>query len=307
MPYASDKQRRFFHAAEKRGEISSKTIKEWDDKSRGKSLPETATKSNIAGPELQLSDKRKKFYDDIIFNPENYSNRRMVKFDGHGQWKMVKYEPSGLALDNRGGDRYGIGDRKETIRPPNKANMDNKLKTVGVHVAGGFHSEVVKSDKNGQWSLKKVSRDEAEQNWRAKNPGKTLHAHKLVAHQKKMIQKKKKKEAAAEAKKSKKEAATYNPVHEVSHIRHLSGSVSEGTSKSGKRGYIQTTTHLESGKQTHKEINISDTASRIKKRHQYEVHVKPYPTHHGETGWKHVTQEQHIAAAKTGTHSIPKY
>ena len=157
MPYASDAQRRFFHAAAKRGEISPKTVSHWDKESKGKDIPETK-KSNIAGIELQLSEsnKRKKFYEDIILNPENYQTRRpVVKFDSQGQWRVEKYEPSGLALDNRGGDRYGIGDRKEDIRPANYMNMDNKLKTHGIHYAGGFNSEVVKHDKNGQWKIDK--------------------------------------------------------------------------------------------------------------------------------------------------------
>jgi len=40
MPYKSDAQRRKFHAMEKRGEISHKTVKEFDEASKGKKLPE---------------------------------------------------------------------------------------------------------------------------------------------------------------------------------------------------------------------------------------------------------------------------
>lgn len=40
MPYKSDSQRRFFHAAEARGEISSKVVSEFDQASKGKKLPE---------------------------------------------------------------------------------------------------------------------------------------------------------------------------------------------------------------------------------------------------------------------------
>ena len=40
MPYKSDSQRRFFHAAANRGEISKKTLAEWDAASKGKKLPE---------------------------------------------------------------------------------------------------------------------------------------------------------------------------------------------------------------------------------------------------------------------------
>lgn len=46
MPYKSDRQRRYFHAAEARGDISSKTVDEFDQASKGKKLPEKA-KPNI--------------------------------------------------------------------------------------------------------------------------------------------------------------------------------------------------------------------------------------------------------------------
>lgn len=44
MPYKSDAQRRFFHAAQARGDISPKTVKEFDNASRGKKLPEKKSK-----------------------------------------------------------------------------------------------------------------------------------------------------------------------------------------------------------------------------------------------------------------------
>lgn len=40
MPYKSDAQRRKFHAMLNRGEISAKTVKEFDQASKGKKLPE---------------------------------------------------------------------------------------------------------------------------------------------------------------------------------------------------------------------------------------------------------------------------
>ncbi len=39
MPYASDAQRKKFHAMESRGEISSKTVNEFDQASKGMKLP----------------------------------------------------------------------------------------------------------------------------------------------------------------------------------------------------------------------------------------------------------------------------
>lgn len=44
MPYKSDAQRKYFHAAEARGEISPKTVNEFDKASKGKKLPEHAGK-----------------------------------------------------------------------------------------------------------------------------------------------------------------------------------------------------------------------------------------------------------------------
>jgi hypothetical protein len=46
MPYKSDAQRRFFHAAEARGDIKPSTVKEFDAASKGKKLPEKKHMSN---------------------------------------------------------------------------------------------------------------------------------------------------------------------------------------------------------------------------------------------------------------------
>ena len=39
MPYKSDAQRKYFHAAESRGDISKSTVDEFDQASRRKQLP----------------------------------------------------------------------------------------------------------------------------------------------------------------------------------------------------------------------------------------------------------------------------
>ena len=44
MPYSSNAQRRYFHAALAKGEISKKTVDEYDKASKGKKLPEYANK-----------------------------------------------------------------------------------------------------------------------------------------------------------------------------------------------------------------------------------------------------------------------
>lgn len=45
MPYASDAQRRLFHAKERRGEISAATVREFDQASKGRRLPERKKKN----------------------------------------------------------------------------------------------------------------------------------------------------------------------------------------------------------------------------------------------------------------------
>lgn len=44
MPYKSNAQRRYFHAAEERGDISASTVEEFDKASKGKKLPERVGK-----------------------------------------------------------------------------------------------------------------------------------------------------------------------------------------------------------------------------------------------------------------------
>lgn len=40
MPYVSNAQRKKFHVLEQQGKISPETVKEWDEASKGKKLPE---------------------------------------------------------------------------------------------------------------------------------------------------------------------------------------------------------------------------------------------------------------------------
>lgn len=44
MPYKSDAQRRYFHAAAARGEIKQSTVEEFDKASKGKKLREYVSK-----------------------------------------------------------------------------------------------------------------------------------------------------------------------------------------------------------------------------------------------------------------------
>lgn len=48
MPYKSDQQRKYFHAAEARGEIPEATVKEFDKASKGMKLPKKAKAKKTA-------------------------------------------------------------------------------------------------------------------------------------------------------------------------------------------------------------------------------------------------------------------
>ncbi len=56
MPFVSTAQRKYFHAAEARGEIKPSTVKEYDKESKGKKLPEYAPKLNKLGKYLKKKD-----------------------------------------------------------------------------------------------------------------------------------------------------------------------------------------------------------------------------------------------------------
>jgi hypothetical protein len=49
MPYKSDSQRRYFHAAAAKGDISKKVVSEFDKASKGKKLPEKVKKKKGSG------------------------------------------------------------------------------------------------------------------------------------------------------------------------------------------------------------------------------------------------------------------
>lgn len=53
MPYKSDRQRRYMHAAAERGDISESVVEEFDRASKGKKLPETAPSSKSKAASLK--------------------------------------------------------------------------------------------------------------------------------------------------------------------------------------------------------------------------------------------------------------
>lgn len=61
MPYKSDSQRRYFHAAEERGDISHETVHEFDEASKGKKLPEKVGLGH-ARKRQKMTEKAKKMW-----------------------------------------------------------------------------------------------------------------------------------------------------------------------------------------------------------------------------------------------------
>lgn len=62
MPYKSDAQRKKFHAMEARGEIDPKTVKEFDQASKGMKLPERVKpKKKVRSVEDIVSARKAKY------------------------------------------------------------------------------------------------------------------------------------------------------------------------------------------------------------------------------------------------------
>jgi len=60
MPYKSQAQRRYFHAAEARGDIPKKVVREFDKDSKGKDLPEHIEEKAMGGFIHALKSKMQK-------------------------------------------------------------------------------------------------------------------------------------------------------------------------------------------------------------------------------------------------------
>lgn len=59
MPYKSDSQRRAFHAKARRGEISEKVVREFDEASKGMDLPEKVNSRREGRPRRRERVSRK--------------------------------------------------------------------------------------------------------------------------------------------------------------------------------------------------------------------------------------------------------
>lgn len=96
MPYKSDAQRRYFHAAEARGEIKPSTVKEFDQASKG----------------MKLKDHVKKLYEGGLIDESEYGdfNARYSLSDGKEQ-KSEQVQPGmgqhpESSMPSKGPDEY---------------------------------------------------------------------------------------------------------------------------------------------------------------------------------------------------------
>lgn len=97
MPYKSDAQRRYFHAAEERGDISSKTVNEFDKASKGKKLPEYKNKKKKAAQDIlkHMSDGG------MVESPEKQTLGQAIGYPGASHPKPMppKYMSEGGFVD----------------------------------------------------------------------------------------------------------------------------------------------------------------------------------------------------------------
>jgi hypothetical protein len=92
-PYASDAQRRKFHAMLQRGEIDAKTVKEFDKASKGKKLP--AYKNPV---KWLVFDKRNPTKNFARVDTEEKASRLMERLNrsaGRDQYDIISIEHYG--------------------------------------------------------------------------------------------------------------------------------------------------------------------------------------------------------------------
>lgn len=96
MPYKSDAQRRYFHAAEARGEIKQSTVEEFDKASKG----------------MKLKDHVQKLYKGGLISPEEHEefNARYSLADGKEEKSEQAMPAMGAhpesSMPSRGPDEY---------------------------------------------------------------------------------------------------------------------------------------------------------------------------------------------------------
>lgn len=190
MPYESDAQRKFFHAAEKRGEMPHDVVEHWDDASRGKKLPKKKKKKEVKKFDEKLDDLKKSLEDlKDILQKSNYG-----KIKGQGsQYNLVdnikrkakNVEENVIEGPNKNAKRYttsgssmGQAQRDATLKEQKKKMEQGNIKVmhpetkemVEVSVkqarkwakeakakkAAAEPTEKTEFNKCGQWKLKKV-------------------------------------------------------------------------------------------------------------------------------------------------------
>jgi hypothetical protein len=104
MPYKSDAQRRFFHAAESRGDIKPSTVEEFDKVSKGMKLPEHIKKLYEGGliDEKEYQDFNARYH--TSEGPEQREEQPMPAMGSEDGSKRTEHQDS--EMPSKGADPY---------------------------------------------------------------------------------------------------------------------------------------------------------------------------------------------------------
>jgi hypothetical protein len=122
MPYASDAQRRFFHAAEARGDIKPSTVNEFDKASKGMKLPEHVRKLYEGG---QIGEDEYADFQARYKTSEGEEQKREQEAPSFAPEEGSKYEPhDDSPLPSQGFDEYMTQQVGEEYKPSFDENAD---------------------------------------------------------------------------------------------------------------------------------------------------------------------------------------
>ncbi len=114
MPYVSDAQRRFFHAAEARGDIKQSTVNEFDKASKGMKLPEHVKKLYEGG---LIDEKEYQDFNARYHTAEGEEKPMMQEMPAMGTEDGSKATTRGMSpMPSQGADEYLIDTNDNTER-----------------------------------------------------------------------------------------------------------------------------------------------------------------------------------------------
>jgi hypothetical protein len=122
MPYKSDAQRRFFHAAEARGDIKPSTVDEFDKASKGMKLPEHVKKLYEGGliDGDEYADFQARYH--TSEGEEKPESQEMPSFESEEGSKHTEHHES--PLPSQGFDEYMTQQVGEEYKPSFDENAD---------------------------------------------------------------------------------------------------------------------------------------------------------------------------------------